>query len=703
MTLENSGSFRGNLANVSSSRNRHVSRKSYLHPAVALIIVFCLMVITAGQVFGQAPPFRPVVYAGTATGWLYRISFDATQFTVDWSVSGLNRVECVAVSRNGDYIAVGTSNSLSLFTATGIQLWSIPIGVASRWLVEQSQVAINDYGNYIVAAHRDGTVRLYDLVGIELWKSKFNAKSVAITWDGLHVFAGGRSGAAYYNEGGNRWDPSDGTTPVWTDTSSAVLTVAISEDTNFPIYMVSGGDRNGLVKLYDTTPPPLSSLIWAYTNPLGGLMSVDINSMGTDVIAGNDDPSNWFGAQLDLFKDTCDGVPGWTVFDGTPVWTYTPSPSPQADCRAVDFGSWPSGVEFSSGGTSGYNIYKHSASATSTPLWIGTLPPAREVESIDLVNAYNSWIVSSETSFPEVLIWDAGGVSPSPPLYTVLTNGNVMSVSASAFSTNITVTGDIILNVPDEDQPPFSLSTNWCAPTAAINVLDYWDRVMGWAPGLLDGWWRSLASDYLGWFMDTNRMGSPARLNGPHMGTYHKDVWPGINEFAAWSPFGNPFLVPFVPPMSKVPYTYTGTVTYINGFQFIVGEISAGRPLIISFAYWNPDRTNETLVTVVSARTQLSDTAHFCDWGPPVGGSGPPDPEEEWEDDPNPEFGIGHAVTCVGYIEYFDPDGADGPLPLDDWVIVHDNWPTTPVNVAIPWNSQWGINWRKGVSVRNLQ
>jgi hypothetical protein len=37
----------------------------------------------------------------------------------------------------------------------------------------------------------------------------------------------------------------------------------------------------------------------------------------------------------------------------------------------------------------------------------------------------------------------------------------------------------------------------------------------------------------------------------------------------------------------------------------------------------------------------------------------------------------------------WDPDGG-GPLPLTDWIICHDNWATTPVNVAIPWvDSLW--------------
>jgi hypothetical protein len=52
---------------------------------------------------------------------------------------------------------------------------------------------------------------------------------------------------------------------------------------------------------------------------------------------------------------------------------------------------------------------------------------------------------------------------------------------------------------------------------------------------------------------------------------------------------------------------------------------------------------------------------------------------------------LGHAVTAVGYIPAGDADdkwlpaGLNGPT---DWVIVHDNWFSTPRNVIIPYTSQ---------------
>ncbi len=51
---------------------------------------------------------------------------------------------------------------------------------------------------------------------------------------------------------------------------------------------------------------------------------------------------------------------------------------------------------------------------------------------------------------------------------------------------------------------------------------------------------------------------------------------------------------------------------------------------------------------------------------------------------------MGHAVTTVGFLKG-DPDGERGSLPNTFWVIVHDNWASTPQNLAIPWENINGI------------
>lgn len=113
---------------------------------------------------------------------------------------------------------------------------------------------------------------------------------------------------------------------------------------------------------------------------------------------------------------------------------------------------------------------------------------------------------------------------------------------------------------------------------------------------------------------------------------------------------------------------------YDDTLTFYKNEILNGRPLVVSFDYWNPVDKD---IAVTDPET--GEAIDVFVWGDFMPGSLPPNPEEYWT------YGdIGHAVTGVGYILAWDPDGA-GPIPSADWVIVHDNWATTPENVAIPW------------------
>jgi hypothetical protein len=253
--------------------------------------------------------------------------------------------------------------------------------------------------------------------------------------------------------------------------------------------------------------------------------------------------------------------------------------------------------------------------------------------------------------------------------------------------------GTLITDVPDTNQPPTQTipstvwTTQYCAPIAMVNVLGYWDAVMGHAnaenltafqlpPNL------NTVAEYLGYFMDTNNSGSPARVNpgpGPN-GTYDVDIGPGTVEFIRWDA-ANLFLTPPpVLPAGKLGYDWTVTPDFgVVGLDFYTDEIDAGRPLVTCFDYWNP-----VTLGINYTDPETGEVIHVFKWGDEVPCSYYPNPEECWDDD------IGHAVTGVGYILGWDPDGS-GPEPSDDYVIVHDNWPTTPVNVAIPW-AHWMSN-----------
>jgi hypothetical protein len=288
------------------------------------------------------------------------------------------------------------------------------------------------------------------------------------------------------------------------------------------------------------------------------------------------------------------------------------------------------------------------------------------------------------------------------------TGGGADIGSATAATTNITMNADhtvtahfalgvLIDNVPDTSQPPTQNlpttpnPTNYCAPMAMVNVLCYWDIVMGHhnAINVTAGLPAKNVTEYIGWFMDTNYpppFGNPDRGNGPHLGTFDKDIAPGTIDFVRWDaghpPVPPPITVPPFPlPAGKLGYNWTVTknctADYGLSFAFYKNEIDAGRPLVVSFTYWNPVPPG---VNVTDPQT--GEVICSFIWGTNYGHSSPPDPEEYWSGD------IGHAVTGVGYILNWDPDGA-GPLPAQDYVIVHDNWARTPKNIAVPW-----ANWK---------
>ncbi|MCJ7744368.1 MAG: hypothetical protein MUO99_07420 [Dehalococcoidales bacterium] len=278
--------------------------------------------------------------------------------------------------------------------------------------------------------------------------------------------------------------------------------------------------------------------------------------------------------------------------------------------------------------------------------------------------------------------------------------------SATAASTtftmpaqDVTVTahfalGTLIDNVPDTSQPPTNTLqvpniTNYCAPMAMVNILGYWDVVMGHSnaqnltafqqpPNL------KTVAEYLGWFMDTNNQGRSTRTNAGQLGTLDVDIGPGTVEFVRWDA-NNQFLLPPPPPpplpAGKLGYVWTVTTNctadYGLSLAFYKTEINAGRPLVVSFTYWNP-----VSVGINVTDPETGEVIDVFAWGVNPGSSHDPNPEEYWSGD------VGHAVTGVGYILNWDPDGS-GPLGPANYVIVHDNWATTPKNIAIPW-----ANWK---------
>jgi hypothetical protein len=298
--------------------------------------------------------------------------------------------------------------------------------------------------------------------------------------------------------------------------------------------------------------------------------------------------------------------------------------------------------------------------------------------------------------------------TPDAGYHFVNWTGNVGTIAnVNAAATTITMHGDysitanfalgtLIAGVPDTNWPPTNTlastppGTSYCAPLAMVNILEYWDVVMGYdnAAGVTAGLPANTVAEYIGYFMNTNDTGSPDRLTkgAGHAGTVDPDIGPGTLEFVRWDA-ANPFPIGLAPapppalPAGKIGYLWAVIPDHhVVGLPFYTAEIDAGRPLVVSFTYWNP-----IPVGINYTDPESEETIDVFEWGDWVPWSYDPDPPEEWD-----EGIIGHAVTGVGYILDWDPDG-DGNS--DDYVIVHDNWPTTPENVAIPWEwDKWNIS-----------
>ena len=285
--------------------------------------------------------------------------------------------------------------------------------------------------------------------------------------------------------------------------------------------------------------------------------------------------------------------------------------------------------------------------------------------------------------------------------------GNVGTIAnVTAASTTITMSGNytitanfalgtLIANVPDTNWTGAN-PANYCAPLAMVNILGYWDEVMGRPNAYNVTAWQqpsnlNTVANYVGWFMDTNWPPNPARGNGlAHVGTYAKDITPGNVDYVLWDAAhlkGYPGEPGAIPPW-KVSHVWTGFNDYFNsapqGFPFVEAEINAGRPLVVCYWWWVLNMTSGINVTDPQSGKVIS----VYQWGPMSNNS--TYPPEQWNYPYySGELCIGHAVTCVGYILNWDPDGSGTVFSQGNYTIVHDTWSTTPENIAVLWPGPW--------------
>ncbi len=261
----------------------------------------------------------------------------------------------------------------------------------------------------------------------------------------------------------------------------------------------------------------------------------------------------------------------------------------------------------------------------------------------------------------------------------------------------------LIGNVPDGNQPPtnsFLLGdTNFCAPISAANVTEYWDTVIG--DSNADDVNADLnvvetVADWIGFFMNTNDVGSIDRNSGLGFGTPIINIASGIIDWTIWDGVDGSdyeFDDPWFDLAGKEDYTSWDIetisfddVSESSAWTLYINEIDAGQPPVVSFEYWNPQETTFD---------DLENSISFYTWGDEIDVAddadlSPDEIEEKWYTNSSEEYSTGHAVTGVGYIQ--DYDMGDGVSR--DWAIVHDNWDTTAENIAVPWE-----NWSSTTSI----
>lgn len=375
----------------------------------------------------SATPQETIVVAGDSSGKVFALGVPSGSLL--WSVEIGGDTRSVVVSDNNQYILVGTSDGIALLDRTGLVLWTKTIGVnpthpTPPFQSDTKLVSISRDGSYMIVAHNDSKVRLYNNAGMEIWNDEFSANSVAISSNGKSAVVGGSGGIRYYSVGANDiWDSSD-SSPAWKITYLSIRKVAISSKGD---YVVTGDRSQGYARLYSGN----GLLIWNYyvaLAPLGyGLqrISVDISRDGKSIVAGNDDGWDTFGAQLIYFSIGADGNAGsWSAADDIPIWNFSISPaSRQDDVRAVAFSL--DGRYIVSGGAGGYSHTFLHKIESSTPLFQST-PWGYEDETID-VSIDGRYIVAADSEMNAVRLYDT--MDNTEPLWTYYADNKVRSVA----------------------------------------------------------------------------------------------------------------------------------------------------------------------------------------------------------------------------------------------------------------------------------
>jgi hypothetical protein len=269
---------------------------------------------------------------------------------------------------------------------------------------------------------------------------------------------------------------------------------------------------------------------------------------------------------------------------------------------------------------------------------------------------------------------------------------------------------------PVADTTPYAGSTfNWRAdPSWQDYLADGTLPPLGGrpAPQIMPGPLPATPTD-IGWYMDSNlgvvddapavgMMGGFFYGNPPHSGTYLKDIHVGLQIYlnsrytvggAGWDTGteGKAFAAGLNPSGGPAQFPTNAA----NAFGEVTSEINRNHTLILSYLHWNIAAAGVADLPLQGTNTEsdLGGAYYLFGIGPGVTNA----EDEVWNLDIGP-MGLGHAVTAVGYIpagDALDPGPTMvGLMAPTDWVIVHDNWASTPRNVIIPFDflNNWVAN-----------
>ncbi|KPK86227.1 MAG: hypothetical protein AMJ81_01915 [Phycisphaerae bacterium SM23_33] len=245
----------------------------------------------------------------------------------------------------------------------------------------------------------------------------------------------------------------------------------------------------------------------------------------------------------------------------------------------------------------------------------------------------------------------------------------------------------VMINVPDWNQPDnYAAATpglnvgdcpQWCSPTAAADLMGYWDDVKGCA-GLTDGqppsafpnpanqvpcWQQNLWHDgtvELGWFMNTGLwqgMGPPPMFPPKAGVTGLGAIGPGAVAYAigAWNDPNGAVKVAFPNANNSLDNAFNAQM-----WANYKADIDANKPVLVSFEYWLDVSDPGAMGTKIVDGQVV----------------------EIWPLNP---LGTGHTVCGVGYVD---------PTPNqwigDEEMVVQDNWSATGQYVLAPIWAQVG-------------